>query len=151
MNTIDILKVSLVLQALTLNGLTMKHQIEQLENQNLAFLVDTLLYILKQYEEELNYKLLSEKELKAGYYFKFNTGALLRADLKTQVESLTQGISNYLYTPNEARSFIDLPSKEGGDELIGNGSTIKLSQVGLQYGSKGSSEPLNINKKGGDG
>ena len=121
------------------------------ENQNLAFLVDTLLYILKQYEEELNYKLLSEKELKAGYYFKFNTGALLRADLKTQVESLTQGISNYLYTPNEARSFIDLPSKEGGDELIGNGSTIKLSQVGLQYGSKGSSEPLNINKKGGDG
>ena len=121
------------------------------ENQNLAFLVDTLLYILKQYEEELNYKLLSEKELKAGYYFKFNTGALLRADLKTQVESLTQGISNYLYTPNEARSFIDLPSKEGGDELIGNGSTIKLSQVGLQYGSKGSNEPLNINKKGGDG
>lgn len=121
------------------------------ENQNLAFLVDTLLYILKQYEEELNYKLLSEKELKEGYYFKFNTGALLRADLKTQVESLTQGIANYLYTPNEARSFIDLPAKEGGDELIGNGSTIKLSQVGLQYGSKGSFEPLNINKKGGDG
>ena len=121
------------------------------ENQNLAFLVDTLLYILKQYEEELNYKLLSEKELKEGYYFKFNTGALLRADLKTQVESLTQGIANYLYTPNEARSFIDLPAQEGGDELIGNGSTIKLSQVGLQYGSKGSFEPLNINKKGGDG
>ena len=123
------------------------------ENQNLSFLIDTLLYILKQYEEELNSKLLSEKELKQGYYFKFNTGMLLRADLKTQVESLTKGISNFLYTPNEARSYIDLPSKEGGDSLVGNGSTIKLEQVGIQYGSKDSKKSLNIktDKEGGDG
>lgn len=104
------------------------------ENQNLAFLVDTLLFILKQYEEELNYKLLSNEEIKAGYYFKFNTGMLLRADLKTQVESLTKGISNFLYTPNEARSYLDLEDMPGGDVLIGNGSTIKLDQIGSQYG-----------------
>lgn len=109
------------------------------EAQNLAFLVDTLLYILKQYEEELNYKLLSEDEIKKGYYFKFNTGMLLRADLKTQVESLTKGISNYLYTPNEARSYLDLEAKPGGDELIGNGSTIKITQIGSQYNKTGSS------------
>ena len=60
------------------------------ENQNLAFLVDTLMFILSQYEEELNYKLLSDLEIKQGYYFKFNTGALLRADMKTQIESLEQ-------------------------------------------------------------
>lgn len=118
------------------------------ENQNLAFLVDTLLFILKQYEEELNYKLLSKEEIKAGYYFKFNTGMLLRADLKTQVESLTKGISNFLYTPNEARAFLDLEAKDGGDVLIGNGSTIELSQIGSQYGKK----IKNINDgKGGDG
>lgn len=105
------------------------------EAQNLAFLVDTLLFILKQYEEELNYKLLSEKELRQGYYFKFNTGMLLRADLKTQVESLSKGIQNFLYTPNEARAYLDLEAKEGGDELIGNGSTIKISQIGDQYNS----------------
>lgn len=111
------------------------------EAQNLAFLVDTLLFILKQYEEELNYKLLSDKEIRKGYYFKFNTGMLLRADLKTQVDSLTQGISNGLYTPNEARAFLDLDSKDGGDYLIVNGSMIRVEQVGSQYG---------VNAKGGD-
>ena len=115
------------------------------ENQNLAFLVDTLMFILNQYEEELNFKLLSDLEIKQGYYFKFNTGALLRADLKTQVESLTKGISNFLYTPNEARAFLDLEAMPGGDVLIGNGSTIKVEQIGTQYNSSnGSDEPLDI-------
>ena len=107
------------------------------ESQNLAFLVETLLYILDQYEEELNYKLLTSEEIKQGYYFKFSTGILLRTDLKTQVESLTKGIANFLYTPNEARAFLDLDAKEGGNKLIGNGSTIEINQIGSQYGAKG--------------
>lgn len=117
------------------------------EAQNLAFLVDTLLFILKQYEEELNYKLLSEKELRMGYYFKFNTGMLLRADLKTQVESLTKGISNFLYTPNEARAYLDLDAKDGGDELIGNGSTIRAIQIGDQYNSNNNANAPNEEPK----
>lgn len=111
------------------------------ENQNLSFLVDTLLFIINQYEEELNYKLLSYDEIKAGYYFKFNIGMLLRADLKTQIETLAKGVSNFIYTPNEARDLLELQAKEGGDILIGNGSTIELSQIGIQY----------KNRKGGDG
>lgn len=123
------------------------------ESQNLAFLVDTLLFILKQYEEELNYKLLSEKEIRAGYYFKFNTGVLLRADLKSQVESLTQGISNFLYTPNEARAFLDLEAQPGGDVLIGNGSTIAINQIGSQYSVDPVANSINTNGpiEGGDG
>ena len=126
------------------------------EAQNLAFLVDTLLFILKQYEEELNFKLLTDKEIRQGFYFKFNTGMLLRADLKTQVESLTKGISSFLYTPNEARAFLDLEAKDGGDELIGNGSTIRVSQIGSQYNasdvSNDSNESLDINaeEEGGE-
>lgn len=126
------------------------------ENQNLAFLVDTLLFILKQYEEELNYKLLSDLEVKQGYFFKFNTGMLLRADMKTQIESITQAISNGLYTPNEGRAYLDLEAKDGGDSLIVNGSMIRVEQVGSQYGanknsSNGSNEPLDINVDGEGG
>lgn len=121
------------------------------EAQNLTFLVDTLLFILKQYEEELNYKLLSSEELRKGYFFKFNTNALLRVNQETQINSLTRGISNFLYTPNEARAFLDLPSKPGGDVLIGNGSTVKIEQVGIQYNSEGNSLPLNKEEfEGGD-
>lgn len=121
------------------------------EAQNLAFLIDTLLFILKQYEEELNYKLLSDKELRQGYYFKFNIGMLLRADMKTQLESLRGAVEGGIYTRNEARAFLDLEAKEGGDELTVNGSTINLKDVGIQYGnsSNGSKGPLDIEEDEG--
>ncbi len=106
------------------------------EAQQLSFYVDTLLYIIKQYEEELNFKLLSDEEFTSGYYFKFNIAVILRADLKTQVETLCQAISNFLYTPNEARALLDMESKPGGDQLIGNGATIPVNLVGTQYNKK---------------
>lgn len=103
------------------------------EAQQLAFYVDTLLFILKQYEEELTFKLLDENEIKRGYRFKFNVSVILRADLKTQIESLSKGVSNFIYTPNEARSYLDLEAKPGGDKLIGNGAMIPAELVGTQY------------------
>lgn len=103
------------------------------EAQQLSFLVDTLLVIVKQYEEETGYKILTDDEEAKGFHTKFNTGVLLRADQKTQVETLTSAVSNFLYTPNEAREKLDLPAKEGGDQLIGNGSTVPLTAVGIQW------------------
>lgn len=103
------------------------------ESQQLSFYKDTLLYILKQYEEELNYKLLSREEIDNGYYFKFNIAVLLRADQKTQIETLSQAVSNFLYTPNEARAYLDKPAKPGGDKLLGNGASIPVELTGTQY------------------
>lgn len=109
------------------------------EAQQLAFYVDTLLYIIKQYEEELSFKLLSEEDRRRGLYFKFNVGAILRADQKTQVESLRTAVQGALYTPNEARAFLDMTGKPGGDVLMCNGNMIPISDVGKQW-EKGGSE-----------
>lgn len=103
------------------------------EAQQLSFYVDTMLYILKQYEEELNYKLLSREEIDNGYYFKFNVAVILRADLKTQIETLSQAVSNFIYTPNEARALLDKPAMPGGDKLLGNGASIPVELAGSQY------------------
>ena len=103
------------------------------EAQQLSFYVDTLLYILKQYEEELNYKLLLREEIDNGYYFKFNVAVILRADLKTQIETLSQAVSNFIYTPNEARALLDKPAKPGGNKLLGNGASIPVELAGAQY------------------
>lgn len=103
------------------------------EAQQLSFLVDTLLYIVKQYEEEIAYKLLSDKEVASGFHVKFNTGVILRADQKTQIETLSAAVSNFLMTPNEAREKLDLPAKEGGDRLLGNGASIPVQYTGAQY------------------
>lgn len=103
------------------------------EAQQLSFLVDTLLFIVKQYEEELSYKLLTDEELAKGYHIKFNTAVLLRADQQTQIATLSTAVSNFLYTPNEAREFLDKPAKEGGDSLLGNGASIPVQYTGAQY------------------
>ena len=103
------------------------------EAQQLSFYVDTLLYILKQYEEEVTYKLLTPEEIESGLYFKFNVSVILRADLKTQIDSLSTAVSNFIYTPNEARAFLDLEAKEGGDKLLGNGAAIPVNLAGIQY------------------
>lgn len=115
------------------------------EAQQLSFYVDTLLYIIKQYEEELTYKLLSPEEIKNGYHWKFNVSVILRADLATQINTLSVGVSNFIYTPNEARAMLDLESKDGGDRLLGNGASIPVELTGSQYtqGESTDDDPVN--------
>ena len=96
-------------------------------------MTDTLLFILTGYEQEIGYKLLSDQEAADGYHAKFNTGVMLRSDQKAQMETLVSAVSNFVYTPNEAREKLDLPAREGGDQLIGNGSTVPLTAVGIQW------------------
>ena len=106
------------------------------ESQQLAFLIDTMAYRLKMYEEEINAKALLPEESKKGYFFKFNEKALLRTDSKTQMESLAQAVNNGIYTANEARRYLDMPDKEGGDILMVNGNYIPITKVGMQYGKE---------------
>ena len=103
------------------------------EAQQLSFLVDTLLFNIKQYEEELSWKLLTDEEAAAGLTAKFNTSVLLRADQQTQITTLSTAVSSFLMTPNEARERLDLPHKEGGDNLLGNGAAIPVQFAGSQY------------------
>ena len=107
------------------------------EAQNLAFYVDTLLYILKQYEEEITYKILSSQLINQGYFFKFNVNVILRADIKTQMDSLSTAVQNGIMKPNEARDYLDMPADDYGDVLMANGNYIPLSMLGANYGTKG--------------
>ena len=103
------------------------------EAQQISFLVDTMLFIVKQYEEEISEKLLTPDERDNGYSTKFNTRVLMRVDQFTQINTISTAIQSFLYMPNEGREFLDMPAVAGGDQLIGNGSTIPLSMVGEQY------------------
>lgn len=119
------------------------------EAQQLSFLVDTLLYIIKQYEEEISYKLLSREEIDNGYHFKFNVAVILRADLHTQINTLSNGVANFIYTPNEARALLDLEAKPGGDRLLGNGASIPVELAGLQYTDSTTEESTDTNGEEG--
>lgn len=104
------------------------------EQQQLSFLVDTMQYRLKVWEEELNAKVLLPSEVKDGFFYKFNERAILRADAKTQMETLCSGVQNGVYMPNEARRYLDLPDADGGNILMCNGNYVPLTEVGAPYG-----------------
>ena len=97
------------------------------EMQQLSFLTETMLFILKQYEEEGGYKLLGIETMERGEYVKINEKALLRTDSKTQMEVITGYTQNGVYLINEARAYLDKEGVEYGDQALVNGTMIPLN------------------------
>ena len=110
------------------------------ELQQLSFYVDTELFVIKQYEEEINYKMETEAGQESGFYYKFNEKVLFRTDSKTQMEYLKNGVGGSIIKPNEARRRLDMPDAEGGDELLANGSIVPLTMAGAAYQKGGQTE-----------
>ena len=102
------------------------------EHQQLVFYVETMLYILKQYEEEIDYKILSSEDIDDGLFWKFNVDVVLRADFKSKVEALKSAVNGTLMTVNEGRERLDLGTVEHGDRLICQGANLFLDQLGTQ-------------------
>lgn len=119
------------------------------EQQQLAFLVDTMQYRLKMWEEELNAKVLLPEEAKNGFFYKFNERAILRTDAKTQMETLCAGVQNAIYKPNEARHYLDMDDADGGDVLMCNGNYVPIEHVGSAYGVSAGNTNTGNQLKGG--
>lgn len=109
-----------------------------ISEQQREFYIDTLMDILTGYEQELTFKLFTQKELGDGYYVKFNVNAILRADPKTRYEGYRIAIQSGFLTANEVRALEEMEAKEGGDRLLINGNMMPIEMAGEQY------------KKGGD-
>jgi len=103
------------------------------EHQQREFYIDTLMDILTGYEQELTYKLFTQRELDEGYYIKFNVNAILRADPKTRYEGYRIAIQSGFLTPNEVRALEELEPKEGGDRLLINGNMMPIEMAGEAY------------------
>ena len=108
------------------------------EAQQRAFYADTLLYLLTNMEQEMTYKLLSNKQLKEKYYFKFNVDVLLRADFATRMEGYAKARQNGFMNADEIREKEDLPNLPDGEGKIylvnGNMIPIKAAAKGGESG-----------------
>jgi len=106
-------------------------------SQNLDFLINTLSPILNSYKQENTRKLLTTTEKSKGTTLEHDTKSLLKLDPIQQTEVLTKQMQSFLITPNEGREELGYPYSEDpkADQLLGNGASILLSQVGNQYGS----------------
>lgn len=90
------------------------------EHMNTEFYANTMLPWLKQWEEELDSKLLKDKDLEQGVRHKFDVKELLRADVKTRGEWYQYMTNVRAITPNEIRRSEDLNPKSWGEEPLYN-------------------------------
>ena len=104
--------------------------------QSLSFYVNTLLYNVTLYEQELNYKLLSRTELAAGMGYKFYVSMILRGDPQQQADVLQKLVQAGIYSPNDALSLLDRPPCDNGDVHMVNGAYVKLQDIGAAYAAK---------------
>lgn len=88
------------------------------EQMMIQFVQMTLTPIVRQYEQELNRKLLTQQERKAGFYFKFNIGSLLRGDTTARTAFYQMMIRSAGMKPNEVRQLEDLPPVAGEAEKL---------------------------------
>lgn len=86
--------------------------------QQLAFLTDTMLYISRQYEDELTYKLLSETEIRDGLRVDVDTEAILQNTPDVLANILVKYVTGSIMTVNEARKKAKLAPMPGGDKLM---------------------------------
>lgn len=103
------------------------------ELQQESMYKDTLLPILSQYEQELAIKLFTNKEKQDNFYFNFNVDAILRSSFKARLDAYAVAVNNSIMTPNECRDKENLPRREGGDELVGNGNYMPMKMAGIQW------------------
>lgn len=82
------------------------------------FLKLTMLPIVRQWEEILNRKLLTWKEVREGFCFRFDMDALKRGDTAAMADKHSKAVRGAKMTPNEARKEDGMPPLPFGDELL---------------------------------
>lgn len=97
-----------------------KATFSNIEHQAIEAVNDCHMPHLVQYEQEVEAKLLTERQRKAGYSARHNIKALLRGDIKAQMEAIKIGREAGLYSVNDGLELLDRNPVEGpgGDERI---------------------------------
>lgn len=93
------------------------------EQMFIAHVVHTLSPWYERLEQSADVNLLTEDEIKAGFYTKFIPNALMRGASKDRAEFYTRAIGSVNATPgwmttNEIRALEEMPPIDGGDEIF---------------------------------
>jgi len=95
-----------------------------IEEQHKMLYQDTLGPWLTQIEQEINLQLLADKDIEARpnilrkTYVEFNIAEKLEGSFEEQSSALSTLVGGPVMTRNEGRAKLNLPSVEGGDELV---------------------------------
>lgn len=74
-------------------------------------------------------------------YIEFDTNALLRSSFKEMIDALSKGTQR-VFAINEARRYLDLPAKAGGDEILVQMQDTPLSMAGKVQSTQPAPPPV---------
>ena len=96
------------------------------EHQAQSLVKNTLMpMLIAPFEAEL-----TAKCGKRNTYVKVNLNAFVRGSFKEQMEGLRTAIHGAIYTPDEARAYLELGPVKGGDQLFIQGATVPITMAG---------------------
>lgn len=117
-----------------------KSSFSNIEQQSLEFVKYSLEPWIVRWEQTLKRSLLTPEQ-KKKYFFKFNVDGLLRGDYASRMAGYATARQNGWMSANDIRELEDMdriPTEEGGDLYLLNGSMLPMKQAGAAY---------NINKE----
>jgi len=84
------------------------------EQSDLNYLRDTILPLVRMYEQNLTRWMLTPQERSQGMQIKLSLNGFARADMETRGKFYTQGIRSAWLNPDDIREYEDLPPLPGG-------------------------------------
>ncbi|MDG6880955.1 phage portal protein, HK97 family [Phocoenobacter uteri] len=89
-----------------------------ISEQTIQFIRYSLMPWIVNWEQEINRKVFTKAERKAGYYVKFNLGGIMRGTAKERAEFYHYAITDGWMSRNEVRAFEDLNPVDGLDSFL---------------------------------
>lgn len=116
------------------------------EEENIAFLSNAIIPFITALEQEMDWKLLTQRDRKKGYKIRFNVNAMLRTSPEKQSIILDRYVKDGIYTINDCKRILGVPLVEGGDVV-----TLPAGQITLENLIAGNATWQKDTVKGGDG
>ncbi len=95
-----------------------KATFSNISEQAIQFVRHTMIPWVVKWEQELNRKLFTEQERRAGYYVKFNLNGLLRGTAKERAEFYSKAIRDGWMNRNQVRELEDMNQADGLDTYL---------------------------------
>ncbi|MFH4883614.1 phage portal protein (plasmid) [Vibrio alginolyticus] len=95
-----------------------KATFSNISEQAIQFVRHTMIPWVVKWEQELNRKLFTEQERRAGYYVKFNLNGLLRGTAQERAEFYSKAIRDGWMTRNQVRELEDMNQADGLDTYL---------------------------------
>lgn len=95
-----------------------KATFSNISEQAIQFVKHSVMPWIVNWEQELNRKIFTRSELRAGFYVRFNLAGLLRGTPKERAEFYHFAITDGWMSRNEVRAFEDMNPVDGLDEML---------------------------------